>query len=212
LGQVPWQMPPQPSGSPHWAPVQAGTQETHAPWRQSIPGSQQTAPQVTLVHWHAPLTQVWFGPAHGPWQMPPHPSAAPQALPAQLGVQHAPWEQACPCAQHAAPQAVNAHWHTPLTQVWFGPAQVPWHTPPQPSAAPQALPAQLGVQHAPATQTSPCSQQSVPQGEAQTQVNAGPHVSPRPQEPQDRVPPHPFGGVPQVADRLLQVAGAQHAP
>ena len=72
------------------------------------------------------------------WQGLPQPSAAPQALPAQAGVQ--------------------PHWTgvPPPPQVW-GETQLPvGQAPPQPSAAPQALPVQSVVQpHVPGVPPPP---------------------------------------------------------
>lgn len=87
-----------------------------------------------------PPLHVWLAPQVP--QEPPQPSS-PQALPAQLGVQHALALHTCPEAQQALPQVVWVQAQLPLVQLWFAP-QVP-QEPPQPSS-PQVLPLQLGEQ------------------------------------------------------------------
>jgi hypothetical protein len=92
---------------------------------------QSVGPQTGGVHWHTcAVLQNWPAP-HVPVHVPLQPSEAPQALPAQLGVQ---------------PQTLAV---PPPPQV-LGEVQLPdEQTPPQPLEAPQALPAQLGMQHEP---------------------------------------------------------------
>jgi hypothetical protein len=108
-------------------------------------------------------------------QVPPQPSEAPHALPAQVGVQQSqtacPVSQICPVGQplHLPPQPLSSLQVLPLqsgTQVHFpfwqtscGPGQLPLpQMPPQPSGSPQALPSQAGLQQ---TQTAwPVSQTS----------------------------------------------------
>jgi len=189
----------------------------HTPPLQAWSGPQQTPPaHSSYAQAQLPAKHAWFGPAQVPvLQVPPQPSAAPQALPAQDGVQHCPATQASPAAQQPVPQVSPVQVHIPETQVCPGPGQEPWHAPPQPSDAPQALPAQDGVQQAPPEQAWPASQQVEPQvvkGQAQTWSRV--QYFPPEQVPQERVPPQPSGTAPHVAPRDPQVAGTQavHTP
>lgn len=89
---------------------------------------------------HLPDWQLWPV-GQVPWQSPPQPFAAPQALPVQLGT----------------------HWHF-LSMQLCPVGQVPEQVPPQPSEPPHVFPAQLGVQHAQigsmVLQTCPAAQPS----------------------------------------------------
>jgi hypothetical protein len=159
-------VPLHPSEAPQLLPEQLGEHAQEPPWHvpaeppdvvQDVPfvAAPHALPQV-LSTWHAPqATAVQPDPEQ---HVPLQPSAAPQLLPEQLGEQphvppwHVPAEP--PDVVHAVPFAVAVHalphalstWHVPQpTAVHPDPEQ---HVPPQPSAAPQLLPEQLGV-HAP---------------------------------------------------------------
>ena len=206
-------------GAPYWRPLQLEVAQSQtcpalqqAVQAQSVvPGAQIETQVVPTSCWPQPqvggggggggagLTHLWLWqlwPAGQlPSQTPPQPSAAPQAWPAQLGVQQshaAPvfWQTSLAPGQpvqtllqpSATPQPLvtqsGTHAHLPALQVEPG-WQVPLaQMPPQPSSAPQALPAQSGVQ------------QSQPVPELR-QLAPGPHSLQMPPQPLSAPQPLP---------------------
>jgi hypothetical protein len=127
---------------------------------------------------HLPLSQVSFAGQLPILHVPLQPSLAPQAAPAQSGVQQLLLTHTSPVAQgQALPQPSAAH--EPVVQtgvqqlmLLLAPAQnsplgQPVQGVPQPSSWPHTLPVQEGAQHEPLTHTSPeahgqlCPQPSV---------------------------------------------------
>jgi hypothetical protein len=105
----PWQhgcpLPPQPphAGVPHAPPVHAVQTTPPAPHAPADVPAAQTEMSQHPAHDVASHTQrpdsQRCPPAHAPfWQMPPHPSLAPHALPPQLGV-HPQTPAVPPCPQ-----------------------------------------------------------------------------------------------------------------
>jgi hypothetical protein len=94
-----------------------------------------------------PVQHCWPSPPHVPQLPVPHFSPPPQATHVTPPAPHEPSEvpdsHVLPL-QHPA-QDAPSHVQTPLMQCWPVPQEPVWHTPPQPSSAPQALPVQLGV-------------------------------------------------------------------
>jgi hypothetical protein len=170
------QIPPHPSESPHFFPVQLGWQQILAPvqvwplghvhWPPQpspelqillpIPsrqdGMQQTRPPSTMLLTHS-------SPTPQPLQMPPQPSLSPHFLPAQLGWQHWLPMQGTPLGQlHVFPhpssiphlpggQLPTQQPVPPSSSVWQLPVRHDdWQVPPQPSLCPQELGGQLGTQ------------------------------------------------------------------
>jgi hypothetical protein len=139
------QTPPQPSSAPHAAFVQLGTQPQMPAW--------PPAPHVSsAAHWlfaqqDCPL------PPHAPQLALPHVVPVAQTAHTVPPVPHAPCTSPgshVETLQHPL-QEVPSHAHTPVTQCWPLPHEPSWHVPPQPSAAPHALPLQSGMQpHTPA--------------------------------------------------------------
>jgi hypothetical protein len=133
LGQIP-QLVPHTGSGPQTRVPQLGWQ-THCPW------ASQVCPVLQLP------------------QLVPHTGSGPQTRVPQLGVQQTPLAHTCPDAQQLEPHERWSQTQAPALQVAFA-GQLPlWHVPPQPSLAPQALPAQSGWQtHAPPWQTLPVGQ------------------------------------------------------
>jgi hypothetical protein len=79
-GHVPvWQLPPQPSSSPHALPVQLGVQ--HDPLKQVWPEAQpQEEPHTSLVGQHDPLRQVSRAQGGPPHEKVPIPITGTAAL------------------------------------------------------------------------------------------------------------------------------------
>jgi hypothetical protein len=171
--------PPQPSFAPHGAPAQLGvhTQTPLAPPPPQVSGKVQVFPAQ-----------------HG-WPLPPHVPQPPVPHVVPLGhVAHTP--PPLPHAAFVSPgshvlalqhplQDVGSHAHAPSTQCWPLPQLPDVHTPPQPSLAPHALPAQLGAHP------------QMPLAPPPPQVSGGAHVFPAQQT--CPLPPHvPHSPVPQV--------------
>jgi len=139
------------------APSHSGWQPQW-PSMHGTPSSQQAPPQASNRHLHEPPVH-WAAPGQGPSQGAPHPSSCPQSFPAQLGWQtHAPPTHTWPWGQHFPLHICVVQRQTPPTHVSPSTGQEPaLHFPPQPSAAPQVLPAQAGmhgIAHSPSMQAS----------------------------------------------------------
>lgn len=155
--------------------------QPQAAWLEEHSATQLLATQIWLQPQGGLHTSGWQVPwlqnsslGHVPWvQVPPQPSLAPQAAPAQLGVQQVPLTHSPAEHEQVPPQPSEPHepagqlgvQQLPLTHSPAEQEQVP----PQPSE-PQALLAQLGVQQVLPTQRWLPSEQE--------------HEPPQPSEPQ----------------------------
>jgi len=118
--------------------------------------------------------------------------------------------------QQSPLQSGDGQVQTPEEQTASGSGQGPEHRPPQPSAAPQALPAHWGAQppQAPLTQVKPWPQHTPPHSANwHAHWKSAPQTWLSPHAPQSWVPPQPSGAaVPHSAPTAVQVFFVQHAP